>query len=192
MTPTGRPCRLVVCRGCCCGTAEKRPGVDHEGQLERLRSLRGGDVPVHTSTCLGICFQANVVVVQPSSAGRERGGRPVWLGGVTEDRLIDDLDAWIRDGGPGAAPMPESLARRVTSEDAEKPEDEKSKKDKKKKKDKKDQAGEESEQDKKPGKDKKDQKSTHDGKQSKPGKHGKPGKPGKAEKDAKAQKYGNV
>ncbi|KIH96963.1 hypothetical protein LP52_22185 [Streptomonospora alba] len=141
MTPPGRPCRLVVCRGCCCGTAKKRPGVDHEGQLERLRGLRDGDgreVPVRTSTCLGICFQANVVVVQPSSAGRERGGRPVWIGGFTEDRLIDDLDTWVHDGGPGAAPLPESLAERVTSKDAEKPKkDKKAKKGKKEKKEKK-------------------------------------------------------
>ncbi|GAA4946498.1 hypothetical protein GCM10023224_32440 [Streptomonospora halophila] len=138
MTPTGRPCRLIVCRGCCCGTAEKRPGVDHEGQLKRLSGLRDGagrDVPVRTSTCLGPCFQANVVVVQPSAEGREGGGRPVWLGGFTEDRLIDDLDDWIRAGGPGTAPLPESLAERVTSKDAKKPK--KDKKSKKAKKDKK-------------------------------------------------------
>ncbi|QBI55358.1 (2Fe-2S) ferredoxin domain-containing protein [Streptomonospora litoralis] len=139
MIPTGRPCRLVVCRGCCCGTAKKRPGVDHEGQLERLRGLRdaeGRNVPVRTSDCLGPCFQANVVVVQPSTEGRESGGRPVWLGSFTEDRLVDDLDSWIRAGGPGAVPLPDSLADRVTSKDAEKPK--KAKKSKKTKKSKKD------------------------------------------------------
>ncbi|MDT0301217.1 (2Fe-2S) ferredoxin domain-containing protein [Streptomonospora wellingtoniae] len=148
MTPTGRPCRLIVCRGCCCGTTEKRPGVDHEGQLKRLSGLRDGagrDVPVRTSTCLGPCFQANVVVVQPSTEGREGGGRPVWLGEFTEDRLIDDLDDWIRAGGPGTAALPESLAERVTSKDAKKPK--KPKKSKKAKKDKKDKQAKKAEKD---------------------------------------------
>ncbi|MFC3999226.1 (2Fe-2S) ferredoxin domain-containing protein [Nocardiopsis sediminis] len=124
MTPTDRPCRLVVCRGCCCGTKKKRPGVDHRGQLERLGALtdhEGRGVPVRVSTCLGICFKANVVVVQPSSEGRAAGGRPVWLGDFTEDRLIDRLDDWIFAGGPGAAPLPEELAAHVTSKDAKKP-----------------------------------------------------------------------
>lgn len=124
MTPTGRPCQLVVCRGCCCGTAKKRPGVDHDDQLARLRQLRDGEgreVPVRTSTCLGPCFQANVVVVQPSAAGRHAGGRPVWLGDFTEERLIGDLDGWLRAGGPGAAPLPGPLADLVTSKDAKKP-----------------------------------------------------------------------
>nr|WP_156002989.1 (2Fe-2S) ferredoxin domain-containing protein [Streptomonospora sp. PA3] len=90
-------------------------------RLGGLRDGRGRRVPLRTSTCLGPCFQANVVVVQPSSEGRERGGRPVWLGEFSEDGLIDDLGDWIREGGPGAAPLPEALAARVTSKDAEKP-----------------------------------------------------------------------
>ncbi|MDA0564924.1 (2Fe-2S) ferredoxin domain-containing protein [Streptomonospora sp. S1-112] len=138
MEPAGRPCRLVVCRGCCCGTRKKVPGVDHAAQLARLRGLRDGrgrDVPVRTSTCLGICFQANVVVVQPSGEGRARGGRPVWLGEFTEDRLVDDLQEWIAEGGPGAAPLPERLAGHLTSKDAKKPKKAKKKaKDKKSKK----------------------------------------------------------
>jgi (2Fe-2S) ferredoxin len=136
VTPTAQPCRLVVCRGCCCGTKKKRPGVDHKGQLRRLGGLtdhEGRDVPMRTSTCLGICFKANVVVVQPSSRGRAAGGRPVWFGDVTEDRLIDRLDDWIFAGGPGIAPVPEELEPHLTSKDAKKP-----KKAKGKKKDKKD------------------------------------------------------
>lgn len=131
------PCRLVVCRGCCCGTQKKRPGVDHEEQLRRLGSLRdhrARDVPVRVSTCLDICFKANVVVVQPSSAGRAAGGRPVWLGDFTEHRLIDALDDWIFAGGPGLAPLPERLEQHVTSKDAKKPKKSKEKKEKKRKK----------------------------------------------------------
>ncbi|MFC7328751.1 (2Fe-2S) ferredoxin domain-containing protein [Marinactinospora rubrisoli] len=134
MTSPGPPTRLVVCRGCCCGTRKKRPGVDHRGQLRRLQALRDPadrPVPVRVSKCLGICFQANVVVVQPSAAGRAAGARPVWLGEFTEDVLIDELDAWIAAGGPGVAAMPESLVPHVTSKDAKKPKKKKRKKIKK-------------------------------------------------------------
>ncbi|WP_046469550.1 hypothetical protein [Allosalinactinospora lopnorensis] len=135
MTPSDKPCRLVVCRGCCCGTRKKRPGVDHEGQLRRLSEVhdhKGRDIPVRVSECLDICFQANVVVVHPSSQGRARGGRPVWFGEMTEERLIEELDDWIFEGGPGVAPIPESLEIHVTSKDAKKPK--KAKKAKKEKK----------------------------------------------------------
>lgn len=132
------PCKLTVCRGCCCGTEKKVPGVDHRAQLARLSAIddhAARRVPVRTSTCLGICFQANVVVVQPSSAGRAAGGRPVWLGKVTEDELLEAVDDWIFEGGPGLSPLPEVLEDHLTSKDAKKPK--KRKKDKKSKKDKK-------------------------------------------------------
>ena len=120
----GRPCQLTVCRGCCCGTRKKVPGVDHKAQLARLSTIddhSGRTVPVRTSKCLGICFQANVVVVQPSQEGRAAGGRPVWLGQVTEDKLVEAIDDWIFEGGPGLAPLPAVLADHVTSKDAKKP-----------------------------------------------------------------------
>lgn len=149
----GAPCKLTVCRGCCCGTRKKVPGVDHKAQLARLSAIddhAARRVPVRTSKCLGICFQANVVVVQPSREGRAAGGRPVWLGRMTEDRLLEELDDWIFDGGPGIAPLPAALEEHVTSKDAKKPKKSKkrkksresgpgsAKKDKKSKKDKKD------------------------------------------------------
>ncbi|WP_304451367.1 (2Fe-2S) ferredoxin domain-containing protein [Nocardiopsis sp. YSL2] len=120
----GRPCQLTVCRGCCCGTKKKVPGVDHKAQLARLSTIddhSGRTVPVRTSKCLGICFQANVVVVQPSQEGRAAGGRPVWLGQVTEDKLVEAIDDWIFEGGPGLVPLPAVLADHVTSKDAKKP-----------------------------------------------------------------------
>ncbi|WP_017573327.1 hypothetical protein [Nocardiopsis halotolerans] len=98
--------------------------MDHKAQLARLSAIddhSGRTVPVRTSKCLGICFQANVVVVQPSQEGRAAGGRPVWLGEITEDRLIEAVDDWIFGGGPGIAPLPAVLAGHVTSKDAEKP-----------------------------------------------------------------------
>ncbi|OOC55040.1 MULTISPECIES: (2Fe-2S) ferredoxin domain-containing protein [Nocardiopsis] len=97
--------------------------MDHEAQLARLSAIddhSGRTVPVRTSKCLDICFQANVVVVQPSQAGRAAGGRPVWLGGITEDALVEAVDDWIFEGGPGLAPLPAALAGHVTSKDAKK------------------------------------------------------------------------
>ncbi len=120
----GAPCKLTVCRGCCCGTRKKVPGVDHKAQLARLSAIddhAARRVPVRTSKCLDICFEANVVVVQPSHEGRAAGGRPVWLGRMTEDRLLEELDDWIFDGGPGIAPLPAALEEHVTSKDAKKP-----------------------------------------------------------------------
>ncbi|MFW5416961.1 (2Fe-2S) ferredoxin domain-containing protein [Nocardiopsis sp. CNT-189] len=129
--PADRPCRLVVCRGCCCGTKKKVPGVDHKAQLARLSGLEdheGRSVPVRVSKCLDICFKANVVVVQPSSKGRASGGRPVWLGDFARDGLVDELDDWIFEGGPGIAPLPAALEEHVTSKDAKKPKKQKKQK----------------------------------------------------------------
>ncbi|MFF7730310.1 (2Fe-2S) ferredoxin domain-containing protein [Streptomyces sp. NPDC008001] len=100
------PCRITVCRGCCCGDPQKVPGVDHAGQIPRLRAALGDAAQVRASECLDVCDQANVVVVQPSAAGRAAGGRPVWLGLVNDDDALADIAAWIRAGGPGLAEPP--------------------------------------------------------------------------------------
>ncbi len=108
-----RPCSLVVCRGCCCGDARKNPGTDHEAQLARLReaaAASGGRLAVRTSDCLGPCAQANIVVVQPSTEGRRRGGRAAWVGFTLDDDCLDDILAWAEAGGPGIAPLPATLA----------------------------------------------------------------------------------
>ncbi|MFJ3279698.1 (2Fe-2S) ferredoxin domain-containing protein [Streptomyces halstedii] len=105
--PSGRepvPCRVVVCRDCCCGTP-KVTGVDHSAQTARLRA----EVPVRVSACLDVCEQANVIVVQPSAEGRAAGARPVWLGLVNDPDATEDIVAWARAGGPGVAPRPDIL-----------------------------------------------------------------------------------
>ncbi|MEV7426647.1 MULTISPECIES: (2Fe-2S) ferredoxin domain-containing protein [unclassified Streptomyces] len=102
--PGRAPCRVVVCRDCCCGTP-KVTGVDHAAQTARLRA----ETPVRVSACLDVCDQANVIVVQPSAAGRAAGGRPVWLGLVNDPEATEDIVAWVRAGGPGLAPCPEIL-----------------------------------------------------------------------------------
>jgi (2Fe-2S) ferredoxin len=99
------PCTVTVCRGCCCGTP-KIPGLDHAAQLARLRRSLAGVAQVRTSDCLDACEQANVIVIQPSTAGRHAGGRPVWLGMVNDPAAAEDIAAWIRVGGPGLADPP--------------------------------------------------------------------------------------
>ncbi|MGX1561987.1 (2Fe-2S) ferredoxin domain-containing protein [Streptomyces sp. NPDC055506] len=104
-TPAGGvPCRVVVCRDCCCGS-RKVTGVDHAAQTERLREA----APVRVSECLDVCDQANVIVVQPSAAGRAAGARPVWFGLVNDPAATEDIVTWVREGGPGVAPRPEIL-----------------------------------------------------------------------------------
>ncbi|GGR08590.1 hypothetical protein GCM10010280_65560 [Streptomyces pilosus] len=98
------PCRIVVCRDCCCGSP-KVTGVDHAAQTERLRAA----APVRVSDCLDVCEHANVIVVQPSAEGRAAGARPVWLGLVNDPDATEDIVAWTRAGGPGVAPRPDIL-----------------------------------------------------------------------------------
>ncbi|GGZ33062.1 hypothetical protein GCM10010387_28970 [Streptomyces inusitatus] len=107
-----RPCTLVVCRGCCCGSAAKHPGTDHEGQLIRLReaaAASGGRIEIRTSECLGPCGQANVIVVQPSTEGRRRGARATWIGWALDDDALGEVVAWAEAGGPGLAEPPAAL-----------------------------------------------------------------------------------
>ncbi|MCB5168941.1 (2Fe-2S) ferredoxin domain-containing protein [Streptomyces bambusae] len=107
-----RPCTLVVCRGCCCGSSRKNPGTDHARQLARLHAAAaesGGRLAVRTSDCLGPCAQANVIVIQPSGEGRQRGGRAVWVGWALDDDATDEVAAYALAGGPGIAPLPPAL-----------------------------------------------------------------------------------
>ncbi|MCI3277983.1 (2Fe-2S) ferredoxin domain-containing protein [Streptomyces cylindrosporus] len=105
-----RPCTLVVCRGCCCGDPRKHPGTDHAWQLERLRAAAAEHgFLVRTTDCLGPCDQANVVVVQPSAAGRRAGGRATWVGFAMDDDCTDELIGWAAAGGPGLAQPPVAL-----------------------------------------------------------------------------------
>ncbi|MFF4956084.1 (2Fe-2S) ferredoxin domain-containing protein [Streptomyces sp. NPDC001222] len=101
-------CTVTVCRGCCCGTA-KVPGVDHAAQLATLKAELASVAQVRAVNCLDACEQANVIVVQPSSAGRAAGGRPVWLGLVNDPDVTADIAAWVRGGGPGLAEPPDIL-----------------------------------------------------------------------------------
>ena len=60
------PCRVVVCRDCCCGTLRKHPDVDHDLLFEQLGVRTSGHAQVRASGCLLACEHSNVVVVLPS------------------------------------------------------------------------------------------------------------------------------
>ncbi|MEU8663816.1 hypothetical protein [Actinoplanes philippinensis] len=100
---------MTVCRDCCCGSRTKHPEVDHDAQLDGLRAALEPVHRVRPSLCLDVCSQSNVMVVQPGSAARRRGARPVWFGLVLDDAVVGDLVAWIRSGGPGVAELPAVL-----------------------------------------------------------------------------------
>ncbi|MFJ8142641.1 (2Fe-2S) ferredoxin domain-containing protein [Streptomyces sp. NPDC096013] len=113
---------VTVCRGCCCGTP-KIPGLDHAAQLRELRQAVSGAATVRVTNCLDACERANVIVIQPSAAGRKAGGRPVWLGLVNDPDATADIAAWVASGGPGITEPPGILdlyafspSRRVRAE----------------------------------------------------------------------------
>ncbi|MYW04123.1 (2Fe-2S) ferredoxin domain-containing protein [Streptomyces sp. SID3343] len=109
-TPTApthsAPCTVTVCRGCCCGTA-KVAAEDHAAQVSELRgALADTPVTVRLSDCLGPCERGNVIVVQPSAAGRAAGGRPAWFGTVNDPDATGEIAAWAAAGGPGVEDAP--------------------------------------------------------------------------------------
>ena len=102
---------VLVCRGCCCGSARKHRRTDHEGQLADLRqaSAAGGGTRVMVADCLDRCDDSNVVLLRPSRAAKRTGGTPLWLGGVLTQAQTDLLSGWLRRGGPAAETAPRSL-----------------------------------------------------------------------------------
>jgi hypothetical protein len=93
MTP-----RVLVCRGCCCGTERKHPDVDHDAQLTALQ----GVAQVRVVDCVDECSQSNVVIVRPGD------GRSIWLGRILDERVTAALCDWLADGG--GAELPAELA----------------------------------------------------------------------------------
>ncbi|MDR7255428.1 (2Fe-2S) ferredoxin [Nocardioides sp. BE266] len=109
--PTGDRPTVTVCRGCCCGTTKKRPGVDHAARLDALRTMLGDRATLRVTDCLGPCERSDVVVVSPSREARRSGARPVWLGRLNGRHETSAIADWVGAGGPGVADLPESLRR---------------------------------------------------------------------------------
>jgi predicted metal-binding protein len=99
---------LLLCRGCCCGTRDKHPRVDHETQEQVLESAadRAPGVELRIVDCLDECDRSNVAVLRrPGLPARERD---TWLGGLLTARATDALAGYLADGG--TAPLPDALA----------------------------------------------------------------------------------
>ena len=106
MLPRPAPSTVLLCRGCCCGTAAKHPGTDHDGQEQAVRDAVGArpDVELRVVDCLDECDRSNVVVLR--RAGRPARDRDTWLGGVLAGRATAALAAWLGDGAPEPVPAP--------------------------------------------------------------------------------------
>lgn len=111
---------LTACSLC---AGETLGATDDVGQLARLRRLADQGVARLTlAECLDECERGDVVVARPSGRCRRSGARPVWFERLAGDDATADLAAWLRDGGPGAAPLPDRLhghliERAVTDDD---------------------------------------------------------------------------
>ncbi|MGX7827026.1 (2Fe-2S) ferredoxin domain-containing protein [Actinokineospora sp. 24-640] len=103
--------RLTVCAECFSGSVPDDATVDRAGRLARLRALAAETgASVRTADCLDTCDIAGVVVVQA------KGSAPVWLGWVLSDAVFDDIESWLTSGGPGVAPLRDTLdLHRITA-----------------------------------------------------------------------------
>lgn len=92
--------QVVVCRGCCCGSAGKHPGLDHAGQRQALSDAVADVGTVRVLDCLGYCGHSNVVVVRTGRAGSP----PIWIGHLLGPERTEVLASWLRLGCPGSLP----------------------------------------------------------------------------------------
>lgn len=95
--------RVVLCRGCCCGTPHAQaPGFDHPAQLRALKAAvkSNAEAELKTVSCLNHCSRANIVVLSGGRALR----RPTWLGDMADPQATKELCAWISSGARDALP----------------------------------------------------------------------------------------
>lgn len=95
--------RVVVCRGCCCGTYRAQaPAFDHSAQVRALKAAvqRHVHAELRTVSCLDHCSRANIIVLSGGRALR----RPVWLGDMVEPQAMKELCAWISSGASDPLP----------------------------------------------------------------------------------------
>ncbi|MEM8922250.1 MAG: (2Fe-2S) ferredoxin domain-containing protein [Actinomycetota bacterium] len=86
--------RVLVCRGCCCGSTSKFPEVDHDGQLEAVSAV----ARTRVVDCVDECAYANVMIVRPAP------GRSIWLGRCNSATATEVLCEWLADGAPEPLP----------------------------------------------------------------------------------------
>lgn len=84
--------RMWVCRGCCCGTRAKHPGVDHRALEKQARAgAQRAGLRYATTDCLGPCAQGNIVVVR-------REGRIRWYRRMNDEAATTELLEHLEHG----------------------------------------------------------------------------------------------
>lgn len=93
---------VMLCRGCCCGSATKHPSTDHAAQQHRLEEVADDEVRVRVVDCIDRCARSNVVLVRERLAPGRR--RDTWFGGVHYRAQTEALAAWVASGRPAELP----------------------------------------------------------------------------------------
>jgi hypothetical protein len=93
--------RVLVCRGCCCGTERKHPETDHDAQLAAIAAV----ARTRVVGCVDECAHSNVVVVRPGD------GTSIWLGGILDPATTSALCDWLERGA--TSPVPAVLSGHV-------------------------------------------------------------------------------
>lgn len=93
--------RVLICRGCCCGSERKHPWIDHDKQIVEISAT----ARTRVVDCVGECSYSNIVIVRPGD------GSSMWLGGINDPATNSALCEWLADGAP--QPPPQVLRSRV-------------------------------------------------------------------------------
>ena len=86
--------RVLVCRGCCCGSERKHPDVDHDEQVAEISAV----ARTRVVECVDECLYSNVVIVRPGP------GESIWLGRLNSATLTAELCDWLDAGAPQPLP----------------------------------------------------------------------------------------
>ena len=96
--------KVWVCRGGCCGTRKKHPGVDHDAlYVTTKEGAKAGGAKVTKTDCLGPCGQGNIVVVRAE-------GEICWFRKMNAREPTAALADHLAEGR-SLADLPPSLAR---------------------------------------------------------------------------------
>ena len=99
--------RVLVCRGCCCGSERKHPAIDHDEQIVEISAV----ARTRVVDCVDECSHSNVVIV------RSGPGTSVWLGGINSPVITSVLCEWLAAGA--ALPAPPVLQSKIFSRRSE-------------------------------------------------------------------------
>ncbi len=94
----------MLCRGCCCGTAQKHPRTDHAQQQLALEQAVAAQplVDLRVVDCLDECDRSNVALVRRPRA--PKADRDTWLGGLLTPAATKAFADWLSEGAPRELP----------------------------------------------------------------------------------------